>query len=222
MSAWRVKSEFFKGTNSCCHQVGHSTAVSSVYDLSILCGHVVYFHSMTKQLLQRQSENSMYMTKHWSHTFILNCRYKFYPALSSHSNINNTTCVITFKTHLIDSIRSVHARVSHIVTHHSWFMSMPYLCVPIVTCWTVLLLYTPAVVTTAVPIGVPLACVCGVTFPGRCSLLRIQLWVHNWHEAQAELQQGKKRQALTRHMKQPGDQKHQQSTMPPVTMPMMM
>lgn len=122
MSAWRVKSDFFKGTNSCCHQVGHSTAVSSVYDLSILCGHVVYFHSMTKQLLQRQSENSMYMTKHWSHTFILNCRYKFYPALSSHSNINNTTCVITFKTHLIDSIRSVHARVSHIVTHHSAFM----------------------------------------------------------------------------------------------------
>lgn len=59
MSAWRVKSEFFKGTNSCCHQVGHSTAVSSVYDLSILCGHVVYFHSMTKQLLQRQSENSI-------------------------------------------------------------------------------------------------------------------------------------------------------------------
>ncbi|TNN88217.1 G0/G1 switch protein 2 [Liparis tanakae] len=48
---------------------------------------------------------------------------------------------------------------------------------------------------------------------------RFQLRAQSWQEAQAELQQGKKRQTLTRQRNQPGDQQHQQSTTPPATTP---
>ena len=69
------------------------------------------------------------------------------------------------------------------------------------------------------PVDVPLLGMCGVTFASRCSLLWVQLWAQSWQEAQAELQQGKKRQMLTRHRNQPGDQQHQQSTTLPATTP---
>lgn len=65
----------------------------------------------------------------------------------------------------------------------------------------------------------PLAGVCGVTFARRCSLLFVQLRAQSWHEAHTELQQGRKRQMLTRQTNQPGDQQHQQSTKPPAITP---
>lgn len=61
--------------------------------------------------------------------------------------------------------------------------------------------------------------VCGVTLARRCSLPCMQLRAHSWHDAQAGLQQGRKRQIPTRHRNQPGDQQHQQSTTPPAAAP---
>lgn len=71
----------------------------------------------------------------------------------------------------------------------------------------------------AAPAEAPLVGVCGVTLARRCSLLLVQLRAQSWHEAHTELQQGRKRQMLTRHTNQPGDQQHQQSTKAPASTP---
>lgn len=75
---------------------------------------------------------------------------------------------------------------------------------------------TTLAAAAAATIEVPLA---GVTLASLCSLFWVQLRVQSWHEAQAELQQGRKRQMLTRHRNQPGDQQHQHSTMLPAATP---
>lgn len=68
--------------------------------------------------------------------------------------------------------------------------------------------------------AVAVAGACGVTLPGRSSLPeREQLRVQSWQEAQAELQQGRKRHTLTLHRNQPGDQQHQHSTSIPASTP---
>lgn len=74
-------------------------------------------------------------------------------------------------------------------------------------------------VVATVSVEILLTGVCGVTLARRCSWLWVQLRVQSWQEAQNELQQGKKRQMLTRHRNQPGDQQHQQSTTLPATTP---
>lgn len=69
--------------------------------------------------------------------------------------------------------------------------------------------------------GVPRAggCGCGVTLASRCSLVWKQLRMHIWQEEQGRLQQGRKRQMLTRHRNQPGDQQHQNRRAPPAVTP---
>lgn len=97
--------------------------------------------------------------------------------------------------------------------------SMMYRCLYLLILYTAdMFTFSSALlVVAAAPVEVPLAGVWGVTFASRCSLLLVQLRVQSWHEAHAELQHGRKRQMLTRHTNQPGDQQHQQSTKAPAT-----
>lgn len=60
---------------------------------------------------------------------------------------------------------------------------------------------------------------CGETVASRCSLFWEQLQAHSWQEAQKELQQGRRRQTLTLHRNQPGDQQHQHSRTKPIPTP---